>query len=49
MPMDRINNVLTHHALWSQKGLGESEETYLVNTNGVLLNESRFFVEDKLK
>jgi methyl-accepting chemotaxis protein len=48
MPMDRINNVLTHHALWSQKGFGESGETYLVNTNGVLLNESRFFVEDKL-
>ncbi|MFT5839386.1 MAG: methyl-accepting chemotaxis protein [Flavobacteriales bacterium] len=48
MPMDRINNVLTHNALWSQQGFGESGETYLVNTNGVLLNESRFFVEDKL-
>lgn len=47
MPMDRINNVLTHNALWSEKGFGESGETYLVNSSGVLLNESRFFVEDK--
>jgi len=47
MPMDRINNILTHHELWSERGFGESGETYLVNNNGVLLNESRFFVEDK--
>jgi methyl-accepting chemotaxis protein len=24
MPMDRINNVLTHHKLWSEKGFGDS-------------------------
>ncbi|WP_148285902.1 hypothetical protein [Paraglaciecola psychrophila] len=24
MPMDRINNVLTHHKLWSEKGFDES-------------------------
>jgi methyl-accepting chemotaxis protein len=47
MPMDRINNILTHNGLWSDRGFGESGETYLVNSNGVLLNESRFFVEDK--
>jgi methyl-accepting chemotaxis protein len=47
MPMERINNVLTHNTLWSQKGFGESGETYLINDNSVLLNESRFFVEDK--
>jgi len=47
MPMDRINNVLTHDTKWSEKGFGESGETYLVNNSGVLLNESRFFVEDK--
>jgi methyl-accepting chemotaxis protein len=47
MPMDRINKLLTHQALWSEKGFGESGETYLVNNSGVLLNESRFFVEDK--
>jgi len=47
MPMDRINNILTHDELWSQRGFGESGETYLVNANGILLNESRFFLEDK--
>jgi len=47
MPMDRINNILIHDAKWSEKGFGESGETYLVNNKGVLLNESRFFVEDK--
>jgi methyl-accepting chemotaxis protein len=47
MPMDRINSVLTHHELWSSKGFGESGETYLVNNKGLLLNESRFFIEDK--
>jgi methyl-accepting chemotaxis protein len=47
MPMDRINSILIHDAEWSEKGFGESGETYLVNNNGVLLNESRFFVEDK--
>jgi methyl-accepting chemotaxis protein len=47
MPMDRINSVLTHHEKWSEKGFGESGETYLVNSEGLLLNESRFFIEDK--
>jgi methyl-accepting chemotaxis protein len=47
MPMDRINNLLTHHSEWSDRGFGESGETYLINSEGVLLNESRFFIEDK--
>ena len=47
MPMDRISSLLNHHNQWSDKGFGESGETYLVNSKGVLLNESRFFVEDK--
>ncbi|WP_293745754.1 methyl-accepting chemotaxis protein [uncultured Paraglaciecola sp.] len=47
MPMDRINSILTHGEKWSSKGFGDSGETYLVNNNNVLLNESRFFVEDK--
>lgn len=47
MPMDRINTVLTHDLKWAEKGFGGSGETYLVNSRGVLLNESRFFIEDK--
>jgi methyl-accepting chemotaxis protein len=47
MPLETINSLLTHNSKWSEKGFGESGETYLVNEEGVLLNESRFFVEDK--
>lgn len=47
MPLEIINSLLTHNSKWSSKGFGESGETYLVNKDGVLLNESRFFVEDK--
>lgn len=48
MPMDRINNVLTHHAKWKEKGFGETGETYLLNAQGYLLSESRSFIEDKV-
>lgn len=47
MPMDMINFILTHGNKWKDKGFGDSGETYLVNQNGVLMNESRFFVEDR--
>lgn len=47
MPLNTINQILTHDNKWSEKGFGASGETYLVTPNGVLLNESRFFVEDK--
>jgi methyl-accepting chemotaxis protein len=46
MPMDRINGLLTHDGLWADKGFGESGETYLVNSRNLIMNESRFFVED---
>lgn len=47
MPMDVIGSILTHNNKWSEKGFGESGETYLVSPAGVLMNESRFFVEDR--
>lgn len=46
MPIDRINSILTHDNEWLDKGFGESGETYLVNSDKVLLSESRFFKED---
>ncbi len=46
MPMDHINDIMTHEQKWSDQGLGESGETYLVDTNSLLLTESRFFLED---
>lgn len=47
MPMDMINTIMTHDNKWLEKGFGESGETYLVSQDAKLLNESRFFVEDK--
>ncbi|GLS27875.1 methyl-accepting chemotaxis protein [Marinibactrum halimedae] len=46
MPMDHIGNLLIHNKEWLERGFGASGETYLVNASGLLLNESRFFVED---
>ncbi|WP_026374471.1 methyl-accepting chemotaxis protein [Aestuariibacter salexigens] len=46
MPMDHINDLLTHEQEWKQKGFGDSGETYMVSPGGLLMNESRFFVED---
>ncbi|MCF2946705.1 methyl-accepting chemotaxis protein [Paraglaciecola aquimarina] len=48
MPMDRIDILMTHHSEWSKRGFGETGETYLVNQDKLLMNESRFFVEDKV-
>jgi methyl-accepting chemotaxis protein len=47
MPIDRINNLMTHDGKWAELGFGESGETYLVGQDGTLRNESRFFIEDK--
>jgi methyl-accepting chemotaxis protein len=47
IPLNKINNVLTRDSDWIQQGYGLSGETYLVNTDGTLLTESRFFIEDK--
>lgn len=47
MPLAEINNIMTHNNDWKNKGFGESGETYLVGHDRRLLNESRFFVEDK--
>lgn len=44
-PLDRINTIVTHSQEWKQRGFGDSGETYLVNPNGMLLSESRFFLE----
>ena len=47
IPLDKINNVLTREGQWVEQGYGLSGETYLVNSDGTLLTESRFFIEDK--
>ncbi|PKI15846.1 cache domain-containing protein [Colwellia sp. 12G3] len=47
MPIAEINSIMTHKNDWKNKGFGENGETYLVGNERTLLNESRFFVEDK--
>ena len=47
MPVDRINQIMTFDGHWTQAGLGESGETYLVGPDMKSRSESRFLVEDK--
>ncbi|WP_028862431.1 methyl-accepting chemotaxis protein [Psychromonas aquimarina] len=47
MPIDNINNIMTHHQKWEESGLGESGETYLVAQDKTLRSMSRFLIEDK--
>ncbi len=46
MPLDIINNIMTHSQQWSDVGLGESGETYLVGSDFKLRSDSRFLIED---
>ncbi len=46
MPIDVINNLMTHEKKWSEKGFGDSGETYLVGENGLAQTISRFLIED---
>ncbi len=47
MPIDRINALMTQNQNWSEVGLGESGETYLVGPDKKMRSISRFLVEDK--
>ena len=46
-PIDRINTVMTSNERWSDVGLGESGETYIVAEDGTMRNDSRFLIEDR--
>lgn len=48
MPVDRINEIMTSDQAWSQVGLGDSGETYLVGDDFKLRSQSRFLIEDKV-
>jgi len=47
MPIGRINEVMTSQQRWSEVGLGESGETYLVGGDKLMRSQSRFLIEDK--
>lgn len=46
MPVDEINRIMTFNGHWSEAGLGDSGETYLLGQDGLLRSESRFLSEE---
>ncbi|MEE9543647.1 MAG: HAMP domain-containing protein, partial [Thermodesulfobacteriota bacterium] len=47
MPIDVINGIMTSNHRWREVGLGDSGETYLVDSNNKIINNSRFLIDDK--
>lgn len=47
MPVDKINEVMTYGQKWTETGLGESGETYLVGPDFTMRSNGRFLIEDK--
>lgn len=47
MPVDKINQVMTHNQEWEETGLGMSGETYLVGEDFTMRSNGRFLLEDK--
>lgn len=46
MPVNEINAVMTGNQDWESDGLGETGETYLVGSDGLMRSVSRFLVQD---
>ncbi len=46
MPVDKINEIMTSNERWAEIGLGASGETYLVDQNNKIVNNSRFLIDD---
>jgi PAS domain S-box-containing protein len=47
LPLSGINSIMTSNEAWSDVGLGESGEAYLVGSDKLLRNQSRFLIEDR--
>lgn len=47
MPIERLNQIMTHNGKWNEVGLGNSGETYLVGQDFNMRSMSRFLMEDK--
>jgi len=46
MPINKINEIMTHHEKWEQSGLGLSGETLLVSKDGNTRSQLRGVIED---
>ena len=47
IPVDQINNIMTNNQNWRDIGLRENGEIYVVGSDLILKNESRFLIEDR--
>ena len=47
MPIDKVDQIMTHHKKWESSGLGKTGETVLVGADKKLRSISRQLVEDK--
>ena len=47
MPIEHINNLMTHGSNWKEAGLGTSGETYLLGSDSKMRSMSRFLMEDE--
>lgn len=45
-PVDELNKLMTSNNSWKDVGLGDSGETYIVGSDHLLRNDSRFLIED---
>lgn len=48
LPIDRLNQIMTHKGEWTNVGLGMSGETYLVGEDFNMRSMSRFLIEDDI-
>ncbi len=46
LPIDKINYIMTDGYEWENVGLGNTGETYLVGSDYLIRNQSRFLIED---
>lgn len=46
MPIDKINELMTHTQKWLEKGFGKTGETYMLSEDFTIQNLSRSFVEN---
>ena len=47
MPVDRLDRIMTSDRSWSDVGLGDSGESYIVAEDFTMRNQSRFLIEDR--
>ncbi|WP_418152371.1 adenylate/guanylate cyclase domain-containing protein [Litorimonas sp. RW-G-Af-16] len=47
VPVDRIQDIMTGERNWSNEGMGETGETYIIGQDMLMRSDSRFLIENK--